>query len=97
MRIDTRNLKRLIRTASITALAAAGLVAAMPNAADAGPRLRVRVCAPRVVFEKPKPRVTVVVRPAKPAQGKYAWVPGHYVKKPGCRRVWVAGHWKRIG
>ena len=103
MRIDTTKIKRLIRNLSLATIAVVGLSAAMPCAADASVRVRVRVpkarvvVTPRVVVRTAPVKTTVVVRPAKPVQGKYVWVSGHYTKKPGCRRVWVKGHWKRIG
>ncbi|MBC8426446.1 hypothetical protein H8E07_20195 [bacterium] len=103
MRIDTTNIKRLIRNASLATIAVVGLSAVMPSAAEATVRVRVRaprarvVVAPRVVVRVAPVKTTVVVRPAKPVQGKYVWVSGHYMKKPGCRRVWIKGHWKRIG
>jgi len=86
MRIDTTNIKRLIRNASLATIAVVGLSALMPSTAEATVRVRV---APV--------KTTVVVRPAKPVLDKYVWVSGHYVKKPGCRRLWIKGHWKRIG
>ncbi len=103
MRIDTKTIKRLIRNAILATIAVAGLSVALPSAADATVRVRVRVLkprvvvAPRVIVRTTPVKTTVVVQPAKPTQGKYVWLSGHYAKKPGCRRVWIAGHWKRIG
>ncbi len=100
MMTGTSNLKSLLRKSLIATIAMLGLTAALPSAADAAVRIRVKprvVVAPRVVVRTAPVRTTVVVRPARPVQGKYVWVPGHYTKRPGCYRVWIAGHWRRIG
>ncbi|MBU1072997.1 hypothetical protein KKG45_07100, partial [bacterium] len=55
------------------------------------------VVAPRVVVRAVPVQAIVVVRPARPVLGKHVWVPGHYAKRPGCPRVRVTGHWRRIG
>lgn len=90
---DTRR-QSLLRNLIVTVIALLGLSAALPAAAEA--RVRV-VVKPRVVVKAAPVKTTVVIKPAKPARGKYVWVPGHYVKKPGRPRVWVAGHWRRVG
>ena len=103
MKTRTRSLQTMIRNASIALLAVLGLACVVPNAAEAGRIVRVRVAksrvviAPRVVVRTAPVKAVVTVRPARPAHGKYVWVSGHYAKRPGCRRVWVKGHWKRIG
>lgn len=54
------------------------------------------------------PAARVEVRPAPPSpgfvwiqghwklrHGKWVWVSGYWVKRPGPKAVWVQGHWKK--
>lgn len=100
--MKTRTTRRhsILRSFLFTAIAVLGLSAALPAAAEARVRVRVKprvVVAPRIVVKVAPIKATVVVKSARPVQGKYVWVSGHYARKPGCQRVWIAGHWRRIG
>ncbi len=100
MKTRTSRRHSFLRSALFTAIALLGLSAALPAAAEARVRVRVKprvVVAPRIVVKAAPVKTTVVIRPAKPAAGKFVWVPGHYARKPGCKRVWIAGHWRRVG
>lgn len=66
-------------------------------ASQAAVIVRARIGPARIlVTPRPVPRRVVVVRPARPAHGRYVWVPGHYVKRPYRPVRWVAGHWRRV-
>jgi hypothetical protein len=75
-----RSLRRL-SSALVIAISLGSLI----GCAQARPRV--------VVHTKP---AKVIVKPARPAKGNWAWVPGHWVKQPQQPRYWVSGHWKRV-
>ncbi len=82
----------------IIALAGLGLMALaclVPQPAEARVVVKVRPKTVRIVVA-PKPVLRVVIRPARPAEGRHVWIKGHYVTIPRGRTVWVTGHWKRV-
>lgn len=93
-----RSLRRL-STALVIAISLGSLI----GCAQARPRVVVHTKPAKVII-RPKPQTViyqtastkVIVKPARPAKGNWAWVPGHWVKQPQQPRYWVSGHWKRV-